>query len=316
MSLSITVVVPTYQRPDYLERCVRSIYTQTRLPDEIILVSRDTDEPTNQKVIALQNELGQSIPIQNPHVSETGFLPPIKKGIECAKHDIVVFLDDDAEAFPDWLERIFALYSNPDIGGVGGRCINYLDFKLMTYPKADKVGHLSWYGRIVGNMYKETTFSHTVEVDSLMGGNMSYRRNLLNQIKIDPVINSNVAFHWELDVAQQVKAFGAELLYDPKIKVNHYSAPREVDGLRTVNSDGIYYSNFNYAYLMFKHLTLPGKLAYFIYTFMVGSQLSSGLLHLLVQIVRRKRIDWLNDILPSLKGRMSGMSAYVRKSPQ
>ena len=314
--LTISVVIPTYQRPDYLDRCVRSFFNQTHLPDEIILVSRDADESTNQKVIALQKELGQTIPICNPHVSEPGFLPPIKKGIESAKHDIVVFLDDDAEAFPDWLERIVALYDNPDVGGVGGRCINYFNFKLVTYPKADKVGHLSWYGRIVGNMYKDTTFSHPVEVDSLMGGNMSYRRHLLSQIKIDPVINSNVAFHWELDMAQQVKKLGFNLLFDPMIKINHYSAPREVDGLRTVNSDGVYYSNFNYSYLMLKHLTLPGKLAYLLYTFLVGSQLSSGLLHLMVQIIRGKTIDWNSDIVPSLKGRISGISTHLRKPPR
>lgn len=313
-TLSVSVVVPTYQRPDYLERCVKSLFAQTRLPDEIILVSRDTDELTNQKIAVIKNELGETIIILNPQVDEPGFLPPIKKGIELARNDIVAFLDDDAEAFPDWLERIVAFYSNPDIGGIGGRCINYFDFKLVTYPKADKVGHLSWYGRIVGNMYKDTTFSHPVAVDSLMGGNMSYRRQLLNQIKIDPVINSNVAFHWELDMAQQIKKLGCKLLFDPAIKVNHYSAPREVDGLRTVNSDGVYYSNFNYAYLMLKHLTLPGKLAYIIYTFMVGSQLSSGLLHLLVQVVRQKKIDWRNDILPSLKGRLSGISAYAWKT--
>lgn len=312
--LTTTVIVPTYKRPDYLVRCVRSLFSQGLLPNEIILVSRDIDELTHKVIAELQGEFGNTIPILNPHVSEAGFLPPISKGIECASSDILVFLDDDAEAFPDWLEQIVLFYNDSEVGGVGGRCINYFDFKLVVYPKAKIVGNLSWYGRCVGNMYKDTTFTQHVEVDFFMGGNMSYRRQLLNKIQIDSVINSNVAFHWELDVAQQVKKLGYKLLFDPNIKVNHYSAPRETDGLRSVNYDGVYYSNFNYAYLMIKHLSTYGRVAYLFYTFMVGSQLSSGVLHLLVKLVSDRQIDWRNDILASIRGRLAGIVAYARQS--
>ena len=86
---------------------------------------------------------------------------------------------------------------------------------------------------------------------------------------------------------------------------------------RIVNYDGVYnYSNLIYAHLMLKHLTLSGKLAYLAYTFLIGSQLSSGLLHLLVQPVRGRKIDWRNDILPSLRGRLSGVAIYRRESIQ
>lgn len=316
MTATISVIIPTYQRPDFLERCVRSLFVQSRLPDEIILVSRDTDEATNRKIVRLQQELGARVSISNQHVSKNGFLPPIQRGIEAAQGDIVVFLDDDTEVFPDWLERLSSHYADSRVGGVGGRCINYFDFVLIEYPPASKVGHLSWYGRSVGNMYKDTTFSHPVKADFFMGGNMSFRRSVFEQIQVDPVLNENVAFHWELDLGQQVIKLGFTLLYDPVIKVNHYSAPRETDGLRTINRDGVYYSNRNYAYLMLKHLTLPGKFAYLAYTFLVGSQQSSGLLHLLALPVKGRKIDWRKDILPSLRGRLSGIFTYIRNAAQ
>ena len=312
--VTTTVVIPTYNRPEYLERCFRSVLSQTHIPNEIILVSRITDIATNKKISMIQDEFGKIIPVLNLNVSRPGFLPPIQRGIDAAKNDIIVFLDDDAEAFPDWLERIIARYDTPSVGGVGGRYINYFDFKVVDYPTAVKVGHLSWYGRNVGNMYKPTNFTNPVEVDFFMGGNMSFRRELLNKIKIDSIIDKNVAFHWELDVAQQVKKLGYKLLFDPMIRVNHYSAPREIDGLRSINYDGVYYSNFNYAYLMMKHLPIVGRLAYIVYSFMIGSQLSSGLLHILVKLVSHRPIDWINDILSSIRGRLAGIAAYVRQS--
>jgi GT2 family glycosyltransferase len=305
--LSISVVVPTYQRPDYLERCVRSLLAQRRLPEEILLVSREDDVATNSKIAELQRELSKHMAMLNPHVSQPGFLPPIRLGIKRAKGDIVAFLDDDAEAFPDWLERMIAFYEDPMVGGVGGRYVNFFNFKPVTYSRVRKVGHLSWYGRSVGNMYKDTTFSCAVEVDMLMGGNMSFRRDLLQRIEIDAAIGRDVAFHWELDLVQQIKSLGSKVLYDPKIKVNHFSAPRPVAGLRTINYSGVYNANFNYAYLMMKHLTPVGKVAYIVYTGLIGSEGSVGLGHLLYDIARGRRVPFRESVVASVRGRLAGI---------
>ena len=163
-------------------------------------------------------------------------------------------------------------------------------------------------------MYKDTTFSSPVSVDFFMGGNMSFRRSILQRMQLDFILNEHVAFYWELDMAQQVKQLGFTLLFNPAIKVNHYSATRETNGLRTVNYDGVYYSNFNYAYLILKHLSLSRKFAYLLYTLLVGTHLSSGLLHVLAQLMKGNMIDWHNDILPSLRGRIAGILAYTMKS--
>jgi hypothetical protein len=69
--------------------------------------------------------------------------------------DVILFLDDDAEAHRDWLERFSAFYADPSIGGVGGRYINYFHGVRQYPPAADVAGKLYWYGRFVGNMYKD-----------------------------------------------------------------------------------------------------------------------------------------------------------------
>lgn len=312
--MKVSIVIPTFQRPDFLERCVRSLFVQTRLPDEIVLVSRGTDEATNAKIGELQQELGGRIPIRNPRVNTAGFLPPVKRGIEEVTGDVTAFLDDDAEAFPDWLERILNHYRAPDVGGVGGRIVNYVGTELIPYEPASKVAYLSWYGRSVGNMYKELTFDHPVNADFFMGGNMSFRTGLLKKITIDPVLNTREAYLWELDVAQQIKLLAGRLIFDPLAKANHYNAPRGSDCQRVLSEDAVITANFNTAYLMMKHLPTVGKFAYVMHSLFIGCQGAPGVVYLILQTVRRKPYDWEKDVWASLKGRAMGVMAYMGRS--
>jgi glycosyltransferase involved in cell wall biosynthesis len=307
--LKITVAIPTYRRPEYLKKAFASVLAQTHKPDEILLVSRADDQPTHEVIKLLISVGAGDTFIRNPQVSDAGFLPPVIRAIDAAHGDILVLLDDDAEAHSDWLARIVKYYDNPSVGGVGGRCINYFSGVLQNYPPVQRVGQLSWFGRSVGNMYCDCAFTGPTEVDFLMGGNMSYRLGLLRRCKPDTRIGKNVAFHWEMDVAQQVKSLGYRVLFDPSIKADHHSAPREIDGLRTINYEGTYWNNYNYALLMRKHLSLLGFCAYLIYTFLVGWSGSPGLAHLIYSSLRGRLVPWHGGVIASIRGRFDGIQA-------
>ena len=45
-SLSMTVVIPTYDRPSWLRRAIRSLGRQTSPPEQVLAVARSTDTPT------------------------------------------------------------------------------------------------------------------------------------------------------------------------------------------------------------------------------------------------------------------------------
>jgi len=307
--MKLTVAIPTYRRPEYLRKAFSSVLAQTRLPDEILLISRSDDRLTNEVIDKIINGVDNSIAIRNPQVTEPGFLPPVIRAIDEAGGDILILLDDDAEAHFDWLEKIEKYYQQLDVAGVGGRCINYFSGVLQKYPIAKRVGHLSWFGRSVGNMYCDCAFEGPVDVDFLIGGNLSYRLALLRQCKPDLRIGNNVAFHWEMDVGQQIKRLGYHILFDPSIKVDHHSAPREIDGMRSVNYQGTYWSSYNYAFLMRKHLTLPGFYAYLIYSFIIGGSGSPGLAYCIYSILRGRPLSWRNCVMASLYGRLDGIRA-------
>lgn len=202
--MRISVAIPTYARPNYLRRAIASIASQQLLPHELIVVSRADDIETNQ---AIRECIGRftRVAIRSERVDLPGFLPPVIKAIDSADGDILALLDDDAEAHPDWLERIVAHYADPNVGGVGGRYVNFFDGIKQEYPPADTVAKLRWYGKSIGNMYRDCRFSLPVSADFLIGGNLSYRLDVFRKAKPDVRLGRNVSFHWEMDVGLKVK---------------------------------------------------------------------------------------------------------------
>jgi len=304
--LTTTVVIPSFDRPDYLTRAIRSIYGQSYRPNELIVILRESDR-ASYDAASHQFSLAVGISVRIESVSEPGFLPPIYKAIESAHTDILAFMDDDAEAHPDWLEKLILYYADPSVAGVGGRCINYFGGKKAQYPPADDVGRITWSGKPIGNMYRDTTFEGPREVCFIIGGNMSYRLKALRQSQPDPKLKNDVSFHWEIDVGMQVKKLGYRILFDPAIKVDHYSAPRQVAGLRFVNSSGIFWSNFNYAYLMRKHRSSLGLKIFLVYSILIGWSDSPGLLLLTLRLLQLRPISLSKTVWPSICGRWKGL---------
>jgi glycosyltransferase involved in cell wall biosynthesis len=103
----LSVVIPTYQRPEWIRRAVRSLAVQSRPPDEVIAVARDTDIPTHESIATLQAE-GLPFKLRRELVSEPGFIPPVRAGLPAATGDIVAVMDDDAEAAEGWGARLMA----------------------------------------------------------------------------------------------------------------------------------------------------------------------------------------------------------------
>ena len=60
----------------------------------------------------------------------------------------------------------------------GGRYINYADGMRQYLPAADAAGKLYWYGKFIGNMYKDFKPGRRVFVDCLIGGQYELPRFL------------------------------------------------------------------------------------------------------------------------------------------
>ena len=102
-SLKVEVLVASYARPTWLERCLESLLKQTRLPDRIVDVTREGDS-TTQDMVREFIDREQSVCFIMRIVRRPGVLAANNAAFPSLIGDIVAFLDDDSTAPPEWLK--------------------------------------------------------------------------------------------------------------------------------------------------------------------------------------------------------------------
>ena len=113
----VSIIVPTYNRVDYLEKTLASIIAQTYTPIEIIVV--DDGSPNNDTEM-LCNALDVTY-LKIPNSG--GPATPRNKGFEIASGDFIAFLDDDDLWLPHKIEtQVAILKKNKNFGIVHGPC--------------------------------------------------------------------------------------------------------------------------------------------------------------------------------------------------
>ncbi len=116
-----TVVVPTFNRSKSLRRTLRSLTVQRLVPAEVIVVD---DHSTDDTPSVCESLMHASFPFTLRFIRQRRNLGPAAArnlGVAHARHDIILFTDDDCEPEPRWaLELLAAYQASPCLAGVGG----------------------------------------------------------------------------------------------------------------------------------------------------------------------------------------------------
>jgi glycosyltransferase involved in cell wall biosynthesis len=275
--VKISVIIPSYQRPSYLQRCLTAVWSQRRPADEVLVVAREGDEETSKVV----SDFRHVDTLQTVRVSEPGVIAAVNCGLDSAKGDLLVLTDDDSQAQDDWLDRIHASFSDEAIGAVGGRdWLQVPQEPAKSQPsEVARVGVLSWYGKRYGNHHCPLR-GHAKKVMFLKGVNMALRRSALGSYRIDAYLRgSGAQVGWEIDLCSQVRNSGFAVLFDDRILVKHYCAPRlaydhREDPMGPVFRDVC----FNNHYLIAKHFGIYRSSAHLCNSILLGSRHVPGLL--------------------------------------
>jgi GT2 family glycosyltransferase len=167
-SVSVIVCAYTAERWSLLLGVIESVRTQTRAPSEVIVVIDHNEELYDR----LAETVGDVTIVKN--TGPRGLSGARNTGVGLADSDIVAFLDDDAEAAPDWLERLTALYDDPEVLAVGGR--------VEPVWEAGRPGYfgeeLDW---IVGCSHRGLPRVAS-EVRNVIGANMSFRLDVIRTV--------------------------------------------------------------------------------------------------------------------------------------
>jgi len=212
-----SVVIITYERPDFVARCLEHLLVQTSAPLEIVVVDSSSDDETERLV-------RDRFPTVTYAVCTAGMgamAAARNLGYTMTSGDVLAFIDDDAFAEPGWLEHLLPLYEDPWVGAVGGRQIRRVPGELEE--GVDAIGRLQPDGTITGNFAADP--GGPVPVDHLLGANMSFRRSVLDRIGGIHEGYAGTCVREETDLCLRVAHAGYKLVYTPDAVVEHLAAP-------------------------------------------------------------------------------------------
>ncbi|MES2964640.1 MAG: glycosyltransferase family A protein [Bdellovibrionota bacterium] len=203
--LPLSVVVPTYRNTLRLRELLGSLERQSRRLEYEVIVVANLPEPGLKKVVESYGPRFRFL-----ETGRIGANLARNKGVERARGDIVVFLDDDSYVSDkDFLERVHALHeSHPASLAIGG------PYTLRSGATACETAyHLVLEHRLRSSRrrYDETSL--------LLGGNWSFKAHSLGaRLRFDDTIAFGGT---ELELFARLIREGHSLLLDDSSSVVH-----------------------------------------------------------------------------------------------
>jgi GT2 family glycosyltransferase len=220
--LQLSVIIATHARPDALERLLDSLAPQIahaagRDSREILLAENGTPAPSLLPATAP--------PLEHLHDPRPGKCRIQNVAIRHAKGDIIVCLDDDLVAAPNYLDEVERFFTeHPEFAAMKGRI-------LPAEDPAAKVGVEAaiWLDLPIVDHGEEI-----VEVRGVLGANMAFRATALARVGLfDERLGPGAAGHEEeTEMSARLARAGFRIGYAPRALVYHDVDPARADRAR------------------------------------------------------------------------------------
>lgn len=201
-----SVVVPTFQRRELVQECVRSLERQRFDGSwEVVVV---VDGSTDGTAEALRR-MDVSVPLTVVEQPNRGLSAARNRGAAAARGELVLFLDDDMEAYPDLLaEHDRSHRAGAD--AVMGDIPMHPDSPPSVVTKAVDEWAADRTRRLAGN-------EAPLPYHDLLGGQLSVRRDVIEEIGgFDGEFTAEGAFGGEdIDFGYRLVSSGRRVVFNP-----------------------------------------------------------------------------------------------------
>lgn len=220
----ISVIIPTLNRAALLRKTLTSLVAQEFKGDfEVLVIDNGSTDNTKEVVSAFQDTLKD---LTYLHESSPGLHEGRNRGLRESKYEILAFIDDDIEAFPEWLDGVHESFQDEKTGLVGGNNLplyeaeppQWLKGLWITNDDGSFLSHLSLLN--FGDQPKE------IHPHFVFGCNYCIRKSLLIKaggFHPDGMPPEFIKYRGdgETYVAEQVQALGYKTLFNPRVSIYH-----------------------------------------------------------------------------------------------
>ncbi len=140
----VSIIIPTYNRQQFVLRAVQSALNQTFQDIEVVVVDDGSDDNTELVLGSIDDERIKIL----KHDNNLGSPAARNTGIAAAKGQYIAFLDSDDEWYPDKLEKQIALFGSShleDLGAVNcGLVVDSSSRRGRQYWQPSARGRVFW----------------------------------------------------------------------------------------------------------------------------------------------------------------------------
>ena len=229
--LSVSVVMPTKNRAQFVVDAVRALLAQSQPPDELIIVDQSDDDLGVRRVAALLAAVPAPRRPRLVHVLDraiTGAAAARNAGFDRATGDIVVCCDDDVLPEPTVLERLLAHYRlAPEYAALAPVITNYPPPSVLRrlYRRLFCLGPFRDERQPVYWFWRRYPASARVPVRMFTGAMMSFRRAALDDLRFDARYKG-ASTGEDIDLCWTLWRRGARLAIVTDAHIVHNRAPR------------------------------------------------------------------------------------------
>lgn len=168
----LSIIICTYNRVDFLKKCIGSILKQisTNNDIEIVVIDNNCNDGTKEYI----NNINSTY-INYFLETKQGLSHARNKGIEVSKGDFLAFVDDDATIDKKWLKSLLYHLKNQNINHIYGGPI-FPNFEVNCPKWIDENYFIRKFKSSDGYLDKLTA------QDGFSGGNMCIPKNIFDKI--------------------------------------------------------------------------------------------------------------------------------------
>ena len=209
-----SIIIPNWNGAKFLPDCLRSLRRQTFDDFETIVVDNGSEDESLEIVRKEFPEV-RVLPLDRNY----GFAAACNRGAEEARGDVLVLLNNDTEADPEWLEEIErTLQEHPEAGSIASKILLF-DKRNVIHSTGDMMGRDGI--PINRGVWEEDKGQYDLyqQVFSACGAAAAYRREMWEELG---GFDEDLFMYLEdVDLAWRAQLRGWKTVFAPRAKVYH-----------------------------------------------------------------------------------------------
>ncbi len=214
----LSIIIPSYQRADMLDACLRSIHATADVVQLQIIVVDDASIHNTISQVAQQYPQVSVV----RHARRQGFCAAVNTGLALAQADVVQVLNDDTEVEHDWYHAALERFAeNSRLGSLAPLVLNWKNPSIIDSAGDgyDRAGYAYSLGR-GQRISTEWLIARSVLCASASAA--FYRRAALLEVGGFPT--EFIAYFDDLEVGLKLREAGYCCLYEPRCRVRHHGS--------------------------------------------------------------------------------------------